>query len=75
MTVAYSSPTSIDADYNRKGRNETKVFHTVGVITPESLDNLVRRSDLIKEFTKALKEIREKEKANNDYETVWNLQK
>jgi hypothetical protein len=46
----------------------------VGTITPERLDKLIRKSDLLKEFAKALKEIRDKEKTNNDYTTVWNLQ-
>ncbi|MDZ4714068.1 MAG: hypothetical protein SH819_01245 [Cytophagales bacterium] len=58
-----------------KGRNDSKVYHNVGKITPEELDRLVRWSDLLTTFGKALKEIKEKEKANGDYEVVWDLQK
>ncbi len=71
LTVEYSSASSTDM----KGRNDKKVYNTVGVITPEKLDNLVRRSDILTEFAKALKEIKGKEIANTDYEVVWSLQK
>lgn len=54
--------------------SRNKTFHTAGVITSEELDKIIRRSDLLTVFTKGLKEIKEKEKANGDYETVWNLQ-
>lgn len=47
----------------------------VGQITPERLDQLIRKSDLLTEFAKALKELRAKEKASGDYPIVWNLQK
>jgi hypothetical protein len=57
-------------------KTEVITLHKVGVITPERLDQLIRKSDLLKEFAKALKEIRAKEKATNgDYPIVWNLQK
>lgn len=51
-----------------------KGVHTEENITPEELDKVIRRTDLLAEFTKGLKEIKEKEKANGDYQAVWNLQ-
>jgi hypothetical protein len=39
------------------------------------LEKVIRASDLVAAFEKGLKEIREKEKANNDYQAVWDLQK
>lgn len=56
-------------------KTNEKTLHKVGVISPERLDKLIRKSDLIAEFAKALKEIRAKEKASGDYPIVWNLQK
>lgn len=44
-------------------------------LAPGQLEAIVRKSDLVTVFHKALKEIREKEKANGDYGAVWNLQK
>lgn len=44
-------------------------------MSPEQLDAIIRRSDLLTSFRKGLREIIEKEKANADYEVVWNLQK
>jgi hypothetical protein len=44
-------------------------------MTPEDIEAIVRKSDLLTVFRKALHDIVEKEKANSDYETVWNLQK
>ena len=73
LTVAYSSATGITGD--TKGRNDSKTYHSVGTLTAEQLDAVLRRSDLVTVFGKALKEIHEKEKANGDYEVVWNLQK
>jgi len=58
-----------------KDKWDVNTIRKVGTLTPERLDNLIRKSDLLKEFAKALKEIRTKEKENNDYVTVWNLQK
>lgn len=51
-----------------------KVYHTAGTITAEELDKIARRSDLLAEFSKGLKEIHDKEKANPDYVTYWDLQ-
>ena len=43
-------------------------------ITPAELDSVVRKSDLMNVFRKALKEMKEQEAANGDYVQVWNLQ-
>ncbi len=43
-------------------------------ITPAQLEAIVRKSDLMIVFRKALKEMKEKEKTNQDYEIVWNMQ-
>lgn len=53
---------------------------TVGVsftsnITVAQLETIVRKSDLMTVFRKALEEIKAKEKQNGDYDEVWNLQK
>jgi hypothetical protein len=44
-------------------------------ITPEQLEAIVRKSDLMTVFRKSIKEMVEKEKASPDYVTVWNMQK
>lgn len=44
-------------------------------VTPDELELFVRKSVLLPLFRKGLKEIMVQEKANSDYETVWNLQK
>jgi hypothetical protein len=41
----------------------------------DELEKIIRASDLVAAFEKGLKEIKEKEKADPDYQTVWNLQK
>jgi hypothetical protein len=69
LKVEYSSATGADM----KGRNDVKVYHTPGKISAEELDKLLRGSDLVTVFTKALRELKAKEKANTDYEVVWNL--
>lgn len=73
LKVVFSSPTSATGD--SKGRNDSKIYHSVGEITSAELDAIVRKSDLLTVFRKGLQEIIAKEKANSDYEVVWNLQK
>jgi hypothetical protein len=73
LKVVFESPTSVMGDL--KGRNDKKIYHVAGTITPDELDALIRRSDLITMFKKGLQDIIGKEKANPDYETVWNLRK
>lgn len=51
-----------------------KVHQTVGVLSAEELDQLIRRADLLAAFSTGLKEIMAQEKANSDYLTVWNLE-
>ena len=58
-----------------KGTNDKKVHSVAGNISAQELEKLMRTSDLIGTFTNSLKEMIAKEKANGDYETVWNLQK
>ncbi len=70
--VVHSSTVSVMSD--NKGRNSTKVYQTVGELSAEELDQLIRRADLLTTFSTGLKEIMAKEKANTDYLTVWNLQ-
>jgi hypothetical protein len=43
-------------------------------ITAAQLSTLIRKSDLIASFRKALQEVKAKEKANGDYDIVWSLQ-
>lgn len=57
------------------GKQTIKTKQTVGEITPEELDKIIRKSDLLTVFRKGLKEIIAQEKANSDYETVGGLQK
>jgi hypothetical protein len=57
------------------GKQKIKTKQEVGEITPDELDKILRTSDLLATFRKALKEIIAKEKANGDYETVWGLQR
>ncbi len=58
-----------------KGTNDKKVHSVAGNISAQELEKLMRTSDLISSFTKSLKEMIAKEKANGDYEIVWDLQK
>lgn len=44
-------------------------------ITPTQLENIIRKSDLLVIFRKALQEIKAQEKSNGDYELIWSLQK
>ncbi len=44
-------------------------------ITMQQLEAIVREADLLTVFRKGLQELKAKEKANGDYETVWALQK
>jgi hypothetical protein len=44
-------------------------------MTPDELEKIIRKSDLLTVFRKGLQETIAKEKANTDYETVWSLQK
>ncbi len=44
-------------------------------ITPDNLDKIIRRTDLLIVFRKAIKEIIAQEKSNGDYDVIWNLQK
>lgn len=44
-------------------------------ITPEELEKIVRKLELLTVFRRGLKELVEKEKANGDYPIVWNIQK
>ncbi|MBC7913820.1 MAG: hypothetical protein H7Y07_06815 [Pyrinomonadaceae bacterium] len=46
-----------------------------GNISAADLEKIIRKSDLVATFRKGLQELKAKEKANSDYETVWNLQK
>lgn len=73
LKVVWSSPITVGAEL--KGRNDTKVYHTTGQFTPAEIEALIRKSDLIAQFRKGLQDIVAKEKANTDYETVWNLRK
>jgi hypothetical protein len=73
LRVVYFSANGVMGD--SQGRNSDKTYHNAGNITGDELDQIVRRSDLLAIFTKGLKEIRDQEKANADYEVVWNLQK
>jgi hypothetical protein len=57
------------------GKQTVKTKQEVGEITQDELDKILRTSDLLATFRKALKEIIAKEKANADYETVWGLQR
>lgn len=57
------------------GKQTEKTVQPLGEITAEELDKIIRRSDLLTMFRKGLQAIIAKEKANSDYETVWNLQK
>jgi len=43
-------------------------------ITPAQLEAIVRKSDLMIVFRKALQDMKAKEKTNLDYEIVWNMQ-
>lgn len=72
LRVQYSSANGIMGD--AEGRNSDKTYHHAGTISSEELDKIVRRSDLLTLFAKGLKEIRDQEKANGDYEVVWHLQ-
>lgn len=51
------------------------VRYPKGEITAAELDNVVRKSDLLATFKKGLQELKASEKANGDYDLVWNLQK
>jgi hypothetical protein len=42
--------------------------------TPEQIEGIIRRADLVSAFRKGLHEMIEKTKANGDYATVWKLQ-
>jgi len=55
--------------------SSTKVHQAVGELSAEELDQLIRKADLLTAFGKGLKEIMEQEKANGDYDIVWNLEK
>jgi hypothetical protein len=44
-------------------------------ITPEELEKIIRKADMLTVFRKGLQELKEKEKANGDYGPVWALQK
>lgn len=44
-------------------------------VTAAQLSSLVRKSELIEVFRETLRKMKEQEKANGDYEIVWNLQK
>jgi hypothetical protein len=44
-------------------------------ITPAELEGIIRKSDMLFVFRKALQEIKGLEKSNGDYDIVWNLQK
>ncbi len=57
------------------GTMKEKVKQTVVEVSPEELEKIIRRTDLLNVFRIGRKEIIEKEKANADYETVWSLQK
>ncbi|MES2691759.1 MAG: hypothetical protein V4658_15240 [Bacteroidota bacterium] len=72
LRVEYASANGITGD--TKGRNSDKTYHHAGTIGSDELDRIVRRSDLLALFAKGLKEIKDQEKANGDYEVVWQLQ-
>lgn len=44
-------------------------------VTAAELSALIRKTELIAAFRKALQQMKEQEKANSDYQTVWNLQR
>ncbi|NOT76010.1 MAG: hypothetical protein HOP08_13880 [Cyclobacteriaceae bacterium] len=44
-------------------------------ITPAELNSIIRKSDMMMVFKKALRELKEKEIANGDYTSVWNIRK
>jgi hypothetical protein len=44
-------------------------------ITPEELEKIIRASDIVSLFRQGIQDLKAKEKANGDYEPIWNLQK
>ena len=43
-------------------------------LSVDDIESIIRKSDMLKVFTKALRELKEKELSNGDYKTVWELQ-